>query len=293
MRRGLSVWLLFMLLAATVAAQQPASPRQTLGELRTAVARSRASTTPDLATLREYLRLWESLPAAERDANLRFGVYLVYEILAADAHRRGQLDDEKRVLREGLALFQRHPDATRERAITRQLLDRVEMIGHPAPDLVGGTWLNADPPGGRFPLAGAVTLVEFTAHWCGPCKESYPGLTRLSAQYGARGLRVVLATRLYGYFGATKAMPPADERAAVTRMFVDELRLPFPVVIAAPQTSEPVSGASDANAEAFFVQPIPHFVLIDRSGIVRAVELGWDAADEARWATRIEPLLAR
>ena len=63
---------------------------------------------------------------------------------------------------------------------------------------------------------------------------------------------------------------------------IDELHLPFPTV---------VSGATDPNADAYFVQPIPHFVLIDRAGRVRAIELGWDAADEARWATRIEALL--
>lgn len=290
MRRWICAWLV---LAAPLAAQQPSSPRDTLAALRTDVAKQRASTTPDVALLRRYLDLWDALPAADRDANLRFGAYLACEILAADAHRRGQLDEAQRVLSAGLAVFQRDPDATRERTITRQLLDRLSMIGRPAPDLVGGTWLNADPPAGRFPLAGAVTLVEFTAHWCGPCKESYPGLTRLSAQYGARGLRVVLATRLYGYYGATTIMAPDDERAAVTRMFVDELRLPFPAVIADPRTGGSASGVSDANAEAFFVQPIPHFVLVDRGGIVRAIELGWDAADEARWAARIEPLLAR
>ena len=47
-----------------------------------------------------------------------------------------------------------------------------------------------------MPMTGAVTLLEFTAHWCGPCKESYPGVKRLLAKYGPQGFRVVLATEL-------------------------------------------------------------------------------------------------
>jgi len=35
-----------------------------------------------------------------------------------------------------------------------------------------------------IPMTGAVTLLEFTAHWCGPCKESYPGINRLLEKYG-------------------------------------------------------------------------------------------------------------
>ena len=57
---------------------------------------------------------------------------------------------------------------------------------------------------GRWTMKGKVTLLEFSAHWCGPCKESYPGINRLRAKYESQGFRVVLATELYGYFSAER-----------------------------------------------------------------------------------------
>ena len=57
-------------------------------------------------------------------------------------------------------------------------------------------------------MDGAVTLLEFTAHWCGPCRESYPGVNRLRQQYGPKGFRVVMVTRYWGYFSqGTVARP--------------------------------------------------------------------------------------
>jgi thiol-disulfide isomerase/thioredoxin len=38
----------------------------------------------------------------------------------------------------------------------------------------------------EMPMDGAVTLLEFTAHWCGPCRESYPGVNRLRSQFARR-----------------------------------------------------------------------------------------------------------
>src|SRR3989304_4799629 len=72
-------------------------------------------------------------------------------------------------------------------------------------------WLNVPAATTSLDMKGQVTLLEFTAHWCGPCKESYPGINRLRAKYEPRGFRVVLATELYGYFQTEHNLDAATE----------------------------------------------------------------------------------
>ncbi len=255
------------------------------------VSLNRGSSDPDEKLLRRFLALYDQLPQAQR-APFRFGRYLVYEILAADAHRHNDADLETRLLRDAVRIFTADPGDARERQLVQQLLDRAEMVGRPAPPLIGGTWLNLAPGTTRMDLGGAVTVIEFTAHWCSPCKDSYPGLLRLHERFGPQGLRIVLATRLWGYLGKEKNMSPERELAAVRRLFIEEDRLPFPIVIADAQAGAGQGEAADANAAAYFVQPIPHFVVIDRHGMVRRVDLGWEAGDEARLTEIVKRLLA-
>lgn len=254
------------------------------------VSLNRGSKNPDEALLRRFLAIYDRLPAGDRDP-FRFGRYLVYEILAERAHHTGAFDEEKALLREAVTKFTPDPGDARERGIAQQLLDRANLVGRPAPALVGDQWLNAAPANNRLELPGAVTLIEFTAHWCGPCKESYPGLKRLHETFAANGLRIVLATRVYGYFGSERNVSAEKEVAADRQMFLVDEKLPFPIAIATPPADTGRNDPSDPNAKAYFVQPIPHFVLIDRGGVVRAIDLGWEPGDEAKWAARIETLL--
>lgn len=41
---------------------------------------------------------------------------------------------------------------------------------------------------------GRTVLLEFFAHWCGPCASSVPHLNELQAKYGARGFSIVAVT---------------------------------------------------------------------------------------------------
>ena len=83
----------------------------------------------------------------------------------------------------------------------KSTLDRYLLVGTQGAPITAPTWLNGEP-GPASPtsldMKGHVTLLEFTAHWCGPCKESSPGINRLRERFGSKGFRVVLATRLYG-----------------------------------------------------------------------------------------------
>lgn len=40
-------------------------------------------------------------------------------------------------------------------------------------------------------LRGSITVINFWATWCGPCKEELPRLAALQAQYASKGVRFV------------------------------------------------------------------------------------------------------
>ncbi len=146
-------------------------------------------------------------------------------------------------------------------------------------------------------MKGQVTLLEFSAHWCGPCKESYPGINRLRATYGARGFRVVLATQLYGYFGSERNLDAETEFARDRDYFAEHgLNVPIAVgdrVMASMKDGVVVySPAPNPNDTAYKVGGIPQIQLIDKQGRIRLIMVGYDDANEPALAKFIEKLLA-
>lgn len=113
---------------------------------------------------------------------------------------------------------------------------RAALVGKPAADLDAN-------------MRGAVVILDFWATWCKPCLVTMPRLDKLAQKYAARGLRVV------GY---------TDEGVAQ----IADYRAKHPISYALQQ---------DANSEIanhYLVQGIPQLVVIDRKGIVRAVDVG-------------------
>jgi thiol-disulfide isomerase/thioredoxin len=135
-----------------------------------------------------------------------------------------------------------------------------------APDF---TWKGTDGREVRFDdVRGSVTLVNFWATWCGPCKKELPDLVEISREYADRGLRVIGV--------ATDRTPNA---ASLVGEFVGKYSIPYQVVL------------STVEMERAFgnVRQMPTSMLIDREGRIVSTMIGLRGKSEFEKA--IEPLL--
>ncbi len=99
-------------------------------------------------------------------------------------------------------------------------------------------------------LKGQVVLVDFWASWCMPCRVANPALVRLHKDFGPKGLQVVGVS------------VDQDRQAWVRAVKADKLAW----------TQLIDERSANSAAAAYGVQYIPNAFLIDRKGIVRAVD---------------------
>jgi thiol-disulfide isomerase/thioredoxin len=120
----------------------------------------------------------------------------------------------------------------------------------------------ADRSGKPFALAslrGRVTLVDFWASWCGPCRKSFPALDQLHTRYRGQGLEVVGVS--------------LDEDPAAADRFLENVPVGFRIA----------RDPSGLLAQRFRIASMPTTVLLDREGREVARFEGGDhmAAEEA------------
>lgn len=117
-------------------------------------------------------------------------------------------------------------------------------------------------------LKGKVVMLDFFAHWCGPCIASFPSVRELYDELNPKGLEVVGVTKYYGYYKTEnrtgKDMPPAKELERM-KEFATEKKMNWPVAFVDQKVF------TDYQASA-----IPHVVLIDRTGKIRKVKVGFN-----------------
>jgi thiol-disulfide isomerase/thioredoxin len=169
---------------------------------------------------------------------------------------------------------------------------RYSLVGTPAPAITAPRWLNAPSDMKEMAMDGTVTLLEFTAHWCGPCRESYPGVNRLRQQYGPKGFRVVMVTRYWGYFSqdgkVERPLAPEEELKRDAGYFQGH-HLDVPVAVGDQVTG---STGRDVNDTNYKVNGIPQIQLIDKHGKIRLIMIGYDEANEPKLASFIAKLVA-
>jgi thiol-disulfide isomerase/thioredoxin len=94
-----------------------------------------------------------------------------------------------------------------------------------------------------------VTLVDFWASWCGPCRREIPNIIKLYNQYKDKGLGVISIS--------------FDERSNDWKGAINDLHLPW------PQMSD-LKGWKSEGAKVYGIMGIPYTLLIDQNGKILA-----------------------
>lgn len=150
------------------------------------------------------------------------------------------------------------------------------LEGRPMPAIEAERFIGEDRP---IETQGKVALFFFWAHWCPDCKQQKPTLLELYDKYADQGLTIVGPTKLYGYYGDRKDVPPDEEIAYIEGPWERENALPdwMPTPL------------SQRNFVDFGVSTTPTLVLVDRQGVVRLYHPGTMTLEELEAAIR--PLL--
>jgi thiol-disulfide isomerase/thioredoxin len=143
--------------------------------------------------------------------------------------------------------------------------DRASLPKVTPPEIAGSQWIEQTPVK-LSNLRGKVVLLDFWAHWCGPCRVTLPNLTRWHEAYKDKGLVILGVTRYYGH-GDQRPMTPGEELVYL-RDFKKRNKLPYGIVV----------GEEDVNEFNYGVNSIPMSFLIDRKGMLRYISPG--ASDE-------------
>ncbi len=92
---------------------------------------------------------------------------------------------------------------------------------------------------------GKVTLVDFWASWCGPCRAEIPKLQALKTKYGDK----------FDVLGVAVWDNPDDTRKAI-----EQLQITWPVIIGTEQLNQPT--------DLYGIKGIPHIIIFGPDGTI-------------------------
>jgi len=119
-------------------------------------------------------------------------------------------------------------------------------------------------------MRGKVVLVDFWASWCEPCKKELPVLAKMAARLRAQGIEVVTVN--------------IDDDKDNATAFIKQHGLQQLTVV--PDLDKSIVGHYEPPK-------MPTSFVVDRSGVVRAVNAGFDDGDEHKIERQLAQLAGK
>jgi thiol-disulfide isomerase/thioredoxin len=118
---------------------------------------------------------------------------------------------------------------------------------------------------------GKVTVIDFWASWCKPCKEGFPFLIELFDSYSDKEFSVLTVN--------------LDEETGNYKKFIKNLNkeVPFKTIL------DPDSKI----ANAYNIEAIPNTFIIDKNGVIRFIHIGFTNSEKETFKKEIESLLEK
>jgi thiol-disulfide isomerase/thioredoxin len=132
----------------------------------------------------------------------------------------------------------------------------------------------------------AGVLVDFWATWCVPCRKAMPHMQQLNETYKPADGETEGGLRVYGI-----ALDEAGGK--VVKPFYQKLKITYPMLADPPSSASPegiVRTAKDMKKK-YEVQEIPVVYLIDSSGTITHVHVGFKEEYIAELDTAVKALL--
>jgi thiol-disulfide isomerase/thioredoxin len=140
------------------------------------------------------------------------------------------------------------------------------IVGQPMPEL------SLQPLSGAGPVSlasfkGKVVLLDIWASWCAPCKEELPFLDELAGRLSGQGVEIV-------------AVSIDDDRANADQFLRSRARWSL-ALFHDPQGKVP---------ERLQPPKMPTSYLVDRAGVLREINAGFERSDVAKIESRLRAL---
>ena len=178
---------------------------------------------------------------AEKNIKNEFGYFLLTyypeELINNEARKR---------------LIEKLPDEMRQRPAVKQLEATISLSEKTAKGAAIPNFSQATPDGAELSIMSEVaknriTIIDFWASWCGPCRQEMPNMIALYNDYKDSGLGIVGVSL------------DQDKDAWVTA--IKTLQLPW------AQMSD-LKGWDNAAAKQFNITSIPHTIVVNQKGVI-------------------------
>lgn len=171
-------------------------------------------------------------------------------MMLGELHQQKQITDE-----ELIEVFGKMDESLKTTKVGKEIQELVDnaaklAVGQPAPDFSGPT-----PEGTTTSLKenlGKVTIIDFWAAWCGPCRRENPNVVRVYEKYKDQGLNIIGVSLDRDREAWLKAI--ADDGLAWTQI-------------------SNIAYFNDPIAKAYNINAIPATFILDADGNIAAKDL--------------------